>query len=175
MSTSMFQVFHLFQNVYCKCFYLNVASVCSECFICFRRMLQLFHLSVVKVDRRCGGSLSPQWSSYCGSLVWRRWRPRTRERRRRDVTADQVGWAWARRIGQDGEQDGRGQGSCIGRGHGSSVWTLERDGRGRWGLRRVREKELRPNERRIWTSERYCLHSRRRLVAGTVGSLFHKV
>jgi hypothetical protein len=47
-----------------------VASVCSKCFICFRRLLQLFHLSVTKVDRWCGGSLSPRWSSCCGYLVW---------------------------------------------------------------------------------------------------------
>jgi hypothetical protein len=31
-----------------------VASVCSECFICFRRMLQLVHLSVAKVDLDVG-------------------------------------------------------------------------------------------------------------------------
>jgi hypothetical protein len=38
-----------------------------------------------------------------------------------------------------------------------------------------RRRELRPNRRHVWTSERWCLHSHRRLVAGTLGSLFHKV
>jgi hypothetical protein len=26
-------------------------NVCCKCFICFRRMLQVFHLDVVKIDR----------------------------------------------------------------------------------------------------------------------------
>jgi hypothetical protein len=68
-----------------------VASVCSKFFTCFRRMLQLFYLRVAKVDHRCGGSLSSQWSSCYGSLVWRRWRPRTRERRGWDTMADRLG------------------------------------------------------------------------------------
>ena len=30
--------------------YMYVSGVCSNCFICFRRMLQVFHLGVAKVD-----------------------------------------------------------------------------------------------------------------------------
>jgi hypothetical protein len=30
--------------------YTYVSSVCSDCFICFRRTLQVFHLDVAKVD-----------------------------------------------------------------------------------------------------------------------------
>jgi predicted DsbA family dithiol-disulfide isomerase len=30
--------------------YTYVSSVCSDCFICFRRMSQVFHLDVAKVD-----------------------------------------------------------------------------------------------------------------------------
>jgi hypothetical protein len=65
---SVFKMFHRFQT-YVASVYLDVvyvANVCSDCFICFKRMLQFFYLSVAKVDR-CGGSLSPWWSSYCGS------------------------------------------------------------------------------------------------------------
>ena len=50
-------MFHLFQMyVACVlsgcyiCYKDYVASVCSKCFIYFNRMLQLFHLSVAKVD-----------------------------------------------------------------------------------------------------------------------------
>jgi hypothetical protein len=31
-----------------------VVNICSKCFICFRRMLQLFYLSVAKVDMDIG-------------------------------------------------------------------------------------------------------------------------
>ena len=31
--------------------YTYVSSVCSKYFICFRRMLQVFHLDFVKLDR----------------------------------------------------------------------------------------------------------------------------
>jgi hypothetical protein len=61
----MFQLFYMFQMyvasvsygccksrsgcyINCKCFQRHVASVCSKCFICFRRMLQsFFYLDVV--------------------------------------------------------------------------------------------------------------------------------
>jgi hypothetical protein len=33
-----------------KWLYMYVSSVCSKCFICFRCMLQVFHLEVAKVD-----------------------------------------------------------------------------------------------------------------------------
>ena len=53
----MFYMFNMFQtNVAsvlsgcCTCYNDYVVSVCSKCFICFSRMLQLFHLSVAKVD-----------------------------------------------------------------------------------------------------------------------------
>ena len=38
----------------CICYNDYVASVCSKYFICFNRMLQLFHLSVAKVDLNVG-------------------------------------------------------------------------------------------------------------------------
>ena len=54
---NMFYMFNMFQtNVAsvlsgcCTCYNDYVVSVCSKCFICFSRMLQLFHLSVAKVD-----------------------------------------------------------------------------------------------------------------------------
>jgi hypothetical protein len=58
ISRACFKCFICFHNVCCKCFYQNVAfianryiaSVCSERFMYFSRMLQLFHLSVAKVD-----------------------------------------------------------------------------------------------------------------------------
>jgi hypothetical protein len=50
-------MFHLFQiyvasvlSGYCICYNDYVASVCSKYLICLCRMLQLFHLSVAKVD-----------------------------------------------------------------------------------------------------------------------------
>jgi hypothetical protein len=47
-------MFHLFQthvaSVLSGCCNDYVANVYSKCFICFKRMLQLFHLSVAKVD-----------------------------------------------------------------------------------------------------------------------------
>jgi len=36
---------HILQRLY-----TYVSSVCSDCFICFRHMLQVFHLDVAKVD-----------------------------------------------------------------------------------------------------------------------------
>jgi hypothetical protein len=56
------QVFHLFQiyvaNVSSRCFksrpgvaYIAIAIyTCFKCFICFRRILQVFHLDVSKID-----------------------------------------------------------------------------------------------------------------------------
>jgi hypothetical protein len=38
------------------CYNSYVVSICSKCFICFRCMLQLFHLSVAKVDLGVGWS-----------------------------------------------------------------------------------------------------------------------
>jgi hypothetical protein len=54
----MFQVFQIFQLYVIKIemlhmlkrLYMYVLSVCSKRFICFRRMLQLFHLDVAKLD-----------------------------------------------------------------------------------------------------------------------------
>jgi hypothetical protein len=74
-----------------------VAFVCPKCFICFRRMLQFFHLSVAKVDRRCGGRLSPRWSNCCGED-----RDHGHESGRDGVP---------RRIGRDVEWDGHGRGA----------------------------------------------------------------
>jgi hypothetical protein len=37
----------------------GVSTVCSKCFICFRRMLQSFHLDIIKVDR--GVAWCVQW------------------------------------------------------------------------------------------------------------------
>jgi hypothetical protein len=50
-------VSHISDSCY-KCFtwmmllwiYMYVSSICCKCFICFRRMLQVFHLDVSKVD-----------------------------------------------------------------------------------------------------------------------------
>jgi hypothetical protein len=54
---SLFKMFHLFQthvaivlSSCCICGDGYVANVCSKCFICFRCMLQLFYLSIAKVD-----------------------------------------------------------------------------------------------------------------------------
>ena len=47
----MLQVFYL-DVVYDANGY--VASICCECFICFRCMLQLFHLSIIKVNLDVG-------------------------------------------------------------------------------------------------------------------------
>jgi hypothetical protein len=62
---NMFQMFHLFQSSVaasvfmlqvasvlsgcCISFHTYVTSVCSKCFICFRRMLQVFYLDVAYV------------------------------------------------------------------------------------------------------------------------------
>jgi hypothetical protein len=58
---SLFKIFNLFHTHVAGVFmYLlhilqcYVVNVCSKCFICFRRMLQLFHLSVAKVDMDVG-------------------------------------------------------------------------------------------------------------------------
>jgi hypothetical protein len=50
---SLFKIFHLFQTHVASVLYELLhfaANVRSKCFICFRHMLQLFHLSVAKVD-----------------------------------------------------------------------------------------------------------------------------
>jgi hypothetical protein len=64
--TRMFQEFVqniLFvSDICCKCVYLDVAyvandyaaSVCFECLVCLRCILQLYHLSVIKVDLDIG-------------------------------------------------------------------------------------------------------------------------
>jgi hypothetical protein len=62
----MLQVFHLdvayVSYICCKCFiwmlhmfsihtcFPGISDVCCKCFNCFRCMLQVFHLNVVKVD-----------------------------------------------------------------------------------------------------------------------------
>ena len=58
---NMFHVFHMFQAYVasvlfgcCICYNDYVASVCYKCFIYFNRMLQLFHVSVAKVDLNVG-------------------------------------------------------------------------------------------------------------------------
>jgi hypothetical protein len=104
VSRACFKCFICFQTYVTSV--LSRCCICCKCFICFRSMLQWFHLSIVKVDRRCRGSLSPWWSSCCGSLVWRRWRSQTPERWGRNAATDRpgfrVGWARAWCIGQDG-------------------------------------------------------------------------
>ena len=50
MSQEFVQNVSFVSNACCKCFYLNVAYVANVYFRCFRRILQLFHLSVAKVD-----------------------------------------------------------------------------------------------------------------------------
>jgi hypothetical protein len=54
-------MFHLFQlyvasvlSRYCIGYNDYVVSVCSKCFIYFSRTLQLFHLTIVKVDLNIG-------------------------------------------------------------------------------------------------------------------------
>jgi hypothetical protein len=104
VSRACFKCFICFQTYVTSV--LSRCCICCKCFICFRSMLQWFHLSIVKVDRRCRGSLSPWWSSCYGSLVWRRWRSQTPERWGRNAAADRPGfgarWARAWCIGQDG-------------------------------------------------------------------------
>ena len=58
---NMFHMFCLFQTYVasvlsgcCICYNDYVASVYSKCLICFSRMLQLFHMSVAKVDLNVG-------------------------------------------------------------------------------------------------------------------------
>ena len=34
-----------------SCAFVSVSNVCCKCFSCFVRMLQVFHLDVLKVDR----------------------------------------------------------------------------------------------------------------------------
>jgi hypothetical protein len=70
----MFHMFHLFQiyvasvlSEYCICYNDYVASVCSKCFICFSHMLQLFHLSVAKLDLNVG--LFSEEESCVGAMV----------------------------------------------------------------------------------------------------------
>jgi hypothetical protein len=61
-SKSLFKIFHLFQMYVasvsgcCTCYNGYVACVCSKCFSCFSRMLQLFHLSVAKINLNVGWS-----------------------------------------------------------------------------------------------------------------------
>jgi hypothetical protein len=43
----MFQMLHMCCNDY-------VESLCSKCFICFKRMLQWFYLGIAKVDMDVG-------------------------------------------------------------------------------------------------------------------------
>ena len=48
--------FWMFQNrswccTCCKWLYMHVSIACFKCFICLRRMLQMFYLDVSKVDR----------------------------------------------------------------------------------------------------------------------------
>jgi hypothetical protein len=57
---SLFKIFHMFQTYVasvlsecCTCYIDYVASVCSKYFICFSRMLELFHLSIEKSRSRC--------------------------------------------------------------------------------------------------------------------------
>jgi hypothetical protein len=57
---SLFKIFHMFQTYIasvlsecCICYIGYVASVCSKYFICFSRMLELFHLSIEKSRSRC--------------------------------------------------------------------------------------------------------------------------
>ena len=69
----------------CICCNDYVANVCFKSFICFRRILQLFHLSVVKADldvgllseeeRACVGAMAASmWGEGAGrtTLVWKR-------------------------------------------------------------------------------------------------------
>jgi hypothetical protein len=66
---------------------LNISSILDV-------LLQLFHLSVAKVDpdvnmkevQALGGLAA------AAPLVWRRWRTRTRERHGLDVAAGRSGW-----------------------------------------------------------------------------------
>jgi hypothetical protein len=58
---NMPHMFHLFQTYVasvlsrcCICYNDYVASVYFKCFFCFSRMLQLFHLSITKVDLNVG-------------------------------------------------------------------------------------------------------------------------
>jgi hypothetical protein len=67
---SLFKMFHLFQTYVasvlsgcCICYNGYIASVCSKYFICFSRMLQLFHLSAAKVDLDVGWSSEEERSS----------------------------------------------------------------------------------------------------------------
>ena len=62
----------------------GVSTVCSKYFICFRRMLQMFHLDVTKVDQsvaRHGRWLSPLLGRSRGSTQLRlnRFKPPSRE------------------------------------------------------------------------------------------------
>jgi hypothetical protein len=76
---SLLKMFHLFQTHVasvlsgcCICCNGYVTNICSKCFICFRHMLQLFHLSVTKVDMDVG-LLSKEESSSAGAMAVSMW------------------------------------------------------------------------------------------------------
>ena len=65
-------MFHLYLvsvlSRYCICYNDYVTTVCSKCFICFSRMLRLFHLSVAKVDLNVG-LFSEEERASAGAMV----------------------------------------------------------------------------------------------------------
>jgi hypothetical protein len=53
--------------------YTYVLSACFKCFICFRRILQVFHLDVLKIDLRkvrAAPTSALPWVTVCACLWW---------------------------------------------------------------------------------------------------------
>ena len=72
---SLFKMFHLFRmhvasvlSEYCICCNGYVVNICSKYFIYFRHMLQLFQLSVAKVDMDVG-LLSEEERASAGAMM----------------------------------------------------------------------------------------------------------
>jgi hypothetical protein len=76
---SLFKILHLFQTHVATvlsgcCIFFDgyVANICSKYLICFKHMLQLFHLSIAKVDLDVG-LLSEEERPSLGAMVVLMW------------------------------------------------------------------------------------------------------
>ena len=124
-------MFHLFQTHVasvlsgcCICCNGYVANVCSKCFICFRRMLHLFNLSVAKVDLDVG-LLSEEDRASVGAMAASMWEEdvgRTTSGWKRQGShpsgVDEVSMKWCGRGGRGGGVEEMGPSHLGGMGSG---------------------------------------------------------
>jgi hypothetical protein len=138
----MFQEFHLFQmyfaNISSECFkidlvlhmllllYTHVFMRTCKCFICFSRMLQVFHFDVSKVDlgeAHIAAASAPPWVSVlswvtaCACLVFAVVCTQACETEQDQVVLAHV---WARVASRAGWVQGNGA-ACVRCGHGCTV------------------------------------------------------